>query len=50
MELHVVDGVTHIFDTHADLAQASATWIDLSVDRHVASPRVSVLTKPGAPR
>ena len=32
--LHVIEGVTHIFDVHADLAQASATWIDLFLDRH----------------
>jgi len=50
VELHLVDGVTHIFDVHADLAQASATWIDLFVDRHVANPPVYASTEPGAPR
>lgn len=48
VELHVIEGVTHIFDSHADLAQASATWIDLFLDRHVAHPRTYPSTEPGA--
>jgi acetyl esterase/lipase len=46
VELHLVEGVTHIFDSHADLAQASATWIDLFLDRHVVNPRVYPSTEP----
>ncbi len=46
VELHVVEGMTHIFDAHADIAQASATWIDLFVDRHVVNPRVYPSTEP----
>jgi acetyl esterase/lipase len=49
VELHVVEGVTHIFDTHQDLAEASAVWIDLFLDRHVVNPRVYPSTEP-APR
>jgi acetyl esterase/lipase len=45
-ELHVVEGVTHIFDAHADLAEACATWIDLFLDRHVVNPRRYPSTEP----
>jgi acetyl esterase/lipase len=48
-ELHVVEGVTHIFDTHPEFAEASAVWIDLFLDRHVVNPRVYPSTEP-APR
>jgi len=47
VELHVIDGVTHIFDRHDDLALASAEWIDLFLDRHVAHPRTYPSTEPG---
>jgi acetyl esterase/lipase len=46
VELHVIEGVTHIFDSHQDLAQASAVWIDLFLDRHVVNPRVYPSTEP----
>jgi acetyl esterase/lipase len=46
VELHVLDGVTHIFDIHEDLALACAEWIDLFVDRHVVNPRVYASTEP----
>ncbi len=49
VELHVVEGVTHIFDTHPEFAEASALWIDLFLDRHVVNPRVYPSTEP-APR
>jgi acetyl esterase/lipase len=49
VELHVVEGVTHIFDTHNEFAEASALWIDLFLDRHVVTPRVYPSTEP-APR
>jgi acetyl esterase/lipase len=48
-ELHLVEGVTHIFDAHAEFAELSAEWIDLFLDRHVANPRVYPSTEP-APR
>jgi len=48
VELHVIEGVTHIFDAHEDLAQASAVWIDLFLDRHVVNPRTYPSTEPGA--
>jgi len=46
VELHVIEGVTHIFDAHADLAEASAMWIDLFLDRHVVDPRTYPSTEP----
>lgn len=46
VELHVVEGVTHIFDAHEDFARASAEWVDLFVDRHVVNPRVYPSTEP----
>jgi len=46
VELHIVEGVTHVFESHADLAQASATWIDLFLDRHVVNPRRYPSTQP----
>lgn len=49
VELHMVEGVTHIFDLHEDLAQASAQWIDLFLDRHVVNPRTYPSTEPGRP-
>ena len=48
-ELHVVEGMTHIFDAHADMAAASAEWIDLFLDRHVVNPRVYPSTEPPRP-
>ncbi|MGH2365289.1 MAG: alpha/beta hydrolase fold domain-containing protein [Chloroflexota bacterium] len=50
VELHLVEGVTHIFDAHAQFAEAAAEWIDLFLDRHVANPRAIPSTEPGAPR
>jgi acetyl esterase/lipase len=47
VELHVLDGVTHVFDAHEDLAVACAQWIDLFLDRHVVNPRVYASTEPG---
>jgi acetyl esterase/lipase len=47
VELHVVDGVTHVFDAHDDLAEESSHWIDLFLDRHVAKPRQYASTEPG---
>ena len=38
-ELHVLDGVGHGYDQDPNLAEASATWIDLFLDRHVVNPR-----------
>jgi acetyl esterase/lipase len=48
VELHLIEGVTHIFDAHAELAAASATWIDLFLDRHVVNPRTYSSTEPSA--
>jgi acetyl esterase/lipase len=47
VELHVIEGVTHVFDAHEDLALASAQWIDLFLDRHVVNPRTYASTEPG---
>jgi acetyl esterase/lipase len=46
VEMHLIEGATHIFDVHADLAQASAVWIDLFLDRHVVDPRTYPSTEP----
>jgi acetyl esterase/lipase len=48
VELHLIEGVTHIFDAHEDLAKASAEWVDLFVDRHVVNPRTYPSTEPPA--
>jgi acetyl esterase/lipase len=50
VELHAIEGVTHIFDAHPDLAEASATWIDLFLDRHVVNPRSYPSTEPAPVR
>jgi hypothetical protein len=47
VELHVIEGVTHIFDRHGDLADASARRLDLFLDRHVVNPRTYPSTEPG---
>jgi acetyl esterase/lipase len=47
-ELHVVEGVTHIFDAHREFAEAAAHWVDLFLDRHVVNPRQIPSTEPGA--
>jgi acetyl esterase/lipase len=46
VELHAVEGVTHIFDAHEDFAGASAEWVYLFVDRHVVNPRTYPSTEP----
>ena len=48
VELHVIEGVTHVFDAHEEFALAAATCIDLFLDRHVANPRTIPSTEPGA--
>lgn len=45
-ELHVLEGMTHVFDAHEDIAHASAEWVDLFVDRHVVNPRSYPSTEP----
>jgi acetyl esterase/lipase len=48
-ELHILEGMTHIFDAHDDLALACAQWVDLFVDRHVVNPRRYPSTEPPNP-
>ena len=48
VEMHIVEGVGHIFDSHVEFAEASAHWIDLFLDRHVVNPRQLPSTEPGA--
>lgn len=48
VELHLIDGVTHIFDMHAEFAGLAVHAIDLFLDRHVANPRRVPSTEPGA--
>ena len=40
VELHILEGLEHIFDTYPEFAGLSASAIDLFVDRHVVNPRV----------
>jgi acetyl esterase/lipase len=49
VELHLIEGMTHVFDAHAVLAQASAEWVDLFIDRHVVNPRTYPSTEPPNP-
>jgi acetyl esterase/lipase len=49
VEVHIIEGVTHVFDAHAEFAEASAQWIDLFLDRHVVNPREVPSTEPGRP-
>lgn len=49
VELHIVEGVTHIFDAHPEFAEQSAGWIDLFLDRHVVNPRRYPSTEPANP-
>ena len=39
VELHVIEGMSHIFDFYPEFAEQSAGWIDLFLDRHVVNPR-----------
>jgi acetyl esterase/lipase len=38
-ELHAFQGVPHVFDSHAEFAEACARLADLYIDRHVLNPR-----------
>lgn len=38
-EMHVIQGVPHAFDRHAELGEACAMLGDLFIDRHVINPR-----------
>ncbi len=38
-ELHLIEGAAHGFDSDPRLADVSAAWIDLFLDRHVVAPR-----------
>jgi acetyl esterase/lipase len=49
VEMHIVEGVTHIFDANVEFADASAQWIDLFLDRHVVNPREIPSTEPARP-
>jgi acetyl esterase/lipase len=48
VELHALEGMSHLFDRHEDMARACAVWIDLFLDRHVVNPRVYPSTEPPA--
>src|SRR6185436_4685928 len=49
VEMHLIEGVTHIFDTHAEFADLAVHAIDLFLDRHVANPHAVPSTEPGRP-
>ena len=40
VELHVFEGLSHVFDRHPEFAEPAAELCDLFLDRHVINPRV----------
>jgi acetyl esterase/lipase len=40
VEMHILDGLSHVFDRHEEFAEACAIMGDLFLDRHVVNPRV----------
>ena len=51
-ELHVFEGLAHVFDNHAEFAELSSLMIDLFLDRHVVNPRTysQAMGRPAAPQ
>ncbi len=39
VEMHILDGLSHVFDRHPEFAEACAAMCDLFLDRHVVEPR-----------
>jgi acetyl esterase/lipase len=48
-ELHVLEGLSHVFDRHEEFAEACAAMGDLFLDRHVVQPREYPPFQAGAP-
>jgi acetyl esterase/lipase len=50
VELHLFDGLSHVFDRHPEFAAPAIEICDLFLDRHVVAPRVYPPFTPGASR
>jgi acetyl esterase/lipase len=50
VELHLFDGLSHVFDRHPEFAAPAIEVCDLFLDRHVVEPRVYPPFTPGASR
>lgn len=48
-EMHILDGLSHVFDRHPEFAEACAAMGDLFLDRHVVNPRVYPPFEPAVP-
>jgi dipeptidyl aminopeptidase/acylaminoacyl peptidase len=49
-EMHLFDGLSHVFDRHPEFAAPSIEVCDLFLDRHVVEPRVYPPFAPGVAR
>src|SRR5215212_8237844 len=49
VELHLFDGLSHVFDRHPEFAAPAAEICDLFLDRHVVDPRTYPPFEGGAP-
>ncbi len=49
-EMHIFDGLSHVFDRHPEFAAPSIEVCDLFLDRHVVEPRVYPPFAPGVAR
>lgn len=50
VELHLFDGLSHVFDRHPEFAAPAVEICDLFLDRHVVEPRVYPPFAPGVAR
>ena len=50
VEMHIFDGLSHVFDRHPEFAAPAIEICDLFLDRHVVSPRVYPPFTPGVAR
>jgi acetyl esterase/lipase len=50
VELHLFEGLSHVFDRHPEFAAPAIEVCDLFLDRHVVEPRVYPPFTPGASR
>jgi acetyl esterase/lipase len=50
VEMHIFDGLSHVFDRHPEFAAPAIEICDLFLDRHVVEPRVYPPFAPGAAR
>jgi acetyl esterase/lipase len=50
VEMHLFDGLSHVFDRHPEFAAPAIEICDLFLDRHVVEPRVYPPFAPGAAR